>query len=217
MTSFESFLNRQAAEIDLKDRAKIASLRQWLDDAPPLYPLKHKAIEQESQAVFGQKIDTFRQSTNLTDIAPNIDFIWLTTAAMQALEARQVRQAKLKLSLPFAIDIDEITEYEITKIRAIGGDCLVIPAQSNTNSIARNQLAIEICRELGLESILKCQNEAELSSNIERDCDWFLVPNSLAREKMSLLKGRWVIVTQFQESDLAHLAEYPNLAIIVNG
>lgn len=216
MNDFSSYLGRRAAENDLKKRAKISSLQQWLSQAPELRNLKQKASTRDRNTTLGIKISGNNLIKCISELPEDIDFLWLTSLAMKRHESQEIRAAKIKTSLPFIISLENTDEYEITKARVIGGDCIVISAHESHESIVANQLAIEMARELGLESILECKNDEELLSNINRDCDWFLLPSSLAITHKELLKNRSIVVTSFHEYDLQDLTQQENLALIIN-
>jgi len=202
---FEGFLSRTMAENDIKDRAKVAQIKQYLDTAPPLQTLgelfsalKHKKID-----LVGLQISLKAGVKASAEELNACDFVILDVS-LSSDDLDLVRRLKARLNAPLLIPIKTCDEYSITQARIIGADGVVINPLHK--SPEQTQMAIEIARDLRLESILMCKCKASLDQSRYHDSDWLLVPNLLVQDNLSLLSSRQVIVSDLIETQLKYVS-----------
>jgi len=160
---FKDFLSREAAVQGLNYREKLATMRHHLDQAPILRPLSN-LWSGPGAVLFG----VWANPSQLAEQAElqGIDFLGADLPD-GAEELKLIRRVKLKVDKPFVISVNEADEYRIYQVRALGGDAVLLTV-SRLKAVELQYL-IEFGRDLGLQSVLWCEDDEDLTKASETD------------------------------------------------
>lgn len=210
---FEGFLSRAMAENDIKERAKVAQIKQYLDTAPPLQTLGelHASLKHKKNDLVGLNISLEAGIKASSEELRTCDFVVLDISLSSA-DLGSVRLLKTKLNAPLLMPVLSCDEYSITQARIIGADGVIINLQDQ--SPEHTQMGIEIARDLKLESILKCTCKADLEQATNHDSHWLLVPIRLVKDELFLLSSRQVIVSDLIETQLKYLSSLKDKVLL---
>lgn len=210
---FQQFLSRQAAQNDLESRERLQVLRRTLAEAPALQPLTRLWSGPESVILGGWY-------ASLDDWVPDeIHDAWsfLGIKLDQNQEFSRLRKVKLKVRKPFVISVSEPDEYLLHQLRALGCDAVMI-AVSERN-IVDIQFLIEVARDLGMDTILECRDEADCRRMEQTDGRFFSCPVQLAHKPAfkTAVAARLPILRVDRLNDLDQLSQMDcSVGVLVN-